>query len=80
MFDWVPLSDTVAPQRPTWLADGVVNDPLMVLPRFWDTDAIVHLPQVIQIGQEAAAYSAENKTTEMEYYDIICSATYGPIP
>ncbi len=80
MFNWVPLRDTVDPQSPTWLADGTVNDPLMVLPRYWDTDAIVHMPQVIQIGQEAAAYNAENKTTELEYYDIVCSPTYGPIP
>jgi len=80
MFNWVPLGDAVDPQRTTWLADGPVNDPLMVLPRYWDTDAIYHIPQVEQIGQEAAAYAAGNKATELEYYDIVCSSHYGPIP
>ena len=80
MFNWVPLGDAVDPKRPTWLADGPVNDPLMVLPRYWDSDAIIHIPQVEQVGQEAAAYAAENKATETDYYDIVCASHYGPIP
>jgi peptidoglycan/xylan/chitin deacetylase (PgdA/CDA1 family) len=80
MFDWVPLAQAPDPQRPTWIAEGPVNDPLMVLPRYWDTDAISHIPQVLQVGQEAAAYAAENKATELEYYDIVCAPKYGPIP
>jgi hypothetical protein len=52
----------------------------MVLPRYWDTDAIKHIPEVLQVGQEAATYAAVNKATEMEYYDIVCASTYGPIP
>jgi peptidoglycan/xylan/chitin deacetylase (PgdA/CDA1 family) len=80
MFNWVPLGDSSDPQRPTWLADGPVNDPLMVLPRYWDTDAIKHIDQVVQVGQEAASYAAVNKATEMEYYDIVCASHYGPIP
>ena len=52
----------------------------MVLPRYWDTDAIKHIPEVLQIGQEATAYAAENKASEMDYYDIVCASHYGPIP
>jgi hypothetical protein len=52
----------------------------MVLPRYWDTDAIIHLDEVVQIGQDAAAYALANKSTELDYYDIVCSSTYGPIP
>ena len=52
----------------------------MVLPRYWDTDAIQHIPQVMQIGQEAANYAVENKALEMDYYDIVCAPHYGPIP
>ena len=80
MFNWVPLGDAVDPQRPTWLADGPVNDPLMVLPRYWDTDAIIHIPQVVKVGQEAATYAVENKALEMDYYDIVCASHYGPTP
>jgi len=80
MFNWVPLGDAVDPQRPTWLADGTVNDPLMVLPRYWDTDAQTHIPEVVKVGQEAAALAAANKATEVEYYDIVCASRYGPIP
>ena len=52
----------------------------MVLPRYWDTDAITHLDTVIQIGQEAGAYLEQNRDTELDYYDIVCSPQYGPIP
>jgi hypothetical protein len=85
MFNWVPLADVKDPQRPSWsppgsIPEGAVNDPLMVLPRYWDTDAIRHLSAVMQIGQAAAAYAQSNKATELEYYDILCAPTYGKIP
>jgi len=80
MFNWVPLADWPDPQRPTWIPEGPVNDPLMVLPRFWSPDAIIHINDVMQVGQEAAAYAEQNKATELEYYDIVCAPQYGPIP
>ena len=80
MFNWVPLADMVDGLRPTWIPEGSVLDPLMVLPRFWDTDAILHIEDVIQAGQEAAAYAEQNKATELDYYDIVCAPKYGPIP
>ncbi len=80
MFDWIPLSDVGDPMRPSWVPEGSVNDPLLVLPRYWDTDAVKHIANVVQMGQEAAAYADQNKATELEYYDIVCSAQYGPIP
>ncbi|MCX6101438.1 MAG: polysaccharide deacetylase family protein, partial [Candidatus Bipolaricaulota bacterium] len=80
MFNWVPLSDINDPQRTTWIPEGPVNDPLMVLPRYWDTDAIIHIKEVMQVGQEAAAYAEQNKATELEYYDIVCAPQYGPSP
>jgi hypothetical protein len=80
MFDWIPLSDVADPLRPSWGPEGSVNDPLLVLPRYWDTDASIHLDDVVQMGQEAAAYAEQNKATELEYYDIVCASQYGPIP
>jgi hypothetical protein len=80
MFNWVPLADTFTPLRPTWIPEGSVNDPLLVLPRYWDTDAIIHLDEVILTGQEAAAFAASNQTAELDYYNTACSLTHGPLP
>jgi hypothetical protein len=80
MFNWVPLVDKQEAERPTWIPEGPVNDPLMVLPRYWDSDAIIHISDVTQVGQEASAYAEQNKAIELEYYDIVCAAQYGPIP
>jgi len=80
LFNWIPLSDTNDPQRPSWVPEGSVNDPLLVLPRYWDTDALKHLDDILQISQEATANAEQNKTTELEYYDIVCTQKYGPIP
>lgn len=80
MFNWVPLADTGDPDRDTWIPEGPVNDPLMVLPRYWDTDAAVHISDVIQIGREATAYALANKPAEMKYFANVCSPDYGTIP
>jgi hypothetical protein len=80
MFNWVPLADQADPARPYSLADGPVNDPLMVIPRYWDVDARAHLDTVRQIGNQAVQYAQQNKATELEYYDIVCAPTYGAIP
>jgi len=80
MFNWVPLADKLDPARPDWDAESPANDPLLVLPRYWDTDAITHVNQVIQVGQEASAYAGQNEAVELEYYNISCEAQYGPIP
>ena len=79
MFNWIPLSDNPDPRRPSYLPEGAVNDPLMVLPRFWSFDAGKHIDEVRLIGQEAAAYAEANKAIELEYYDIVCAPSYGPI-
>jgi len=80
MYNWVPLADSDDPKRDTWIPEGPVNDPLMVLPRYWDTDAATHLQEVIQIGQEAGSYAMANKSAELEYYSTACLPTYGAIP
>ncbi len=80
MFNWVPLADQDNPQQPSYISEGSVNDPLMVLPRYWDTDARAHLDTVTQIGDQATVYAQQNKATELEYYNIVCAPAYGPIP
>jgi len=80
MFDWVPLADQIDPQRPLLIPEGPANDPLMTLPRIWDTDARSHLDAIRTIGDAAAAYAQQNKAVEMQYYSIVCAPKDGPIP
>ena len=80
MFDWVPLADQIDPQRPLLIPEGPASDPLMTLPRIWDTDARSHLDAIRTIGDAAAAYAQQNKAVEMQYYNIVCAPKDGPIP
>jgi len=80
MYNWIPLANQPDPQHPDFISEGPVNDPLMTLPRYWDTDVRTHIDEVRQIGNDASAYAQQNKATELEYYDIVCAPTYGPIP
>lgn len=80
MFNWIPLGDAGDPARSTWIPEGAINDPLMVLPRYWDTDASLHIEDVIQMGKDAAAYAQANRSAELRYYDTYCRSADGPIP
>lgn len=79
MYNWIPLTDGADAMRPSFIAEGPANDPLLTLPRYWNTDAREHLDTVRQIGKTAATYAQANKATELEYYDIVCAPTYGAI-
>jgi hypothetical protein len=80
MYNWIPQGDQKDPARPYYIPEGPVGDPLMTLPRYCDVDARAHLDDIRVLGQEAAVYAEQNKATELEYYDIVCAPTYGPIP
>ena len=80
MYNWVPLADQADPARPAYLPEGYVNDPRMVLPRYWPYQVQPNLDAVRNIGKDAATYAEQNKATELEYYDIMCAPTLGQIP
>ncbi len=80
LFNWVPLADEQDENRPSYMMEGDVNDPLMVLPRFWDQDARYYLDTVRTIGKEANSQAMQNKSIELEYYDIVCKDITGEIP
>ena len=80
MYNWIPLADQQDPARPAFQPEGHVNDPRMVLPRYWPYQVQANLDLVRTIGNEAAAYSEQNKAIELEYYDIMCAPTYGALP
>jgi hypothetical protein len=80
MFNWVPLSDAKDPMRPSFMPEGQIDDPLMVLPRYWSTDMDYRFNDVISVGDSAAAEAAANRDTELLFYDIMCKDKLGPIP
>ena len=80
MYNWVPLADQQDSARPAFQPEGYVNDPRMVLPRYWPYQVQANLDVVRNIGKDAAAYAEQNKATELEYYDIMCAPTLGQIP
>jgi hypothetical protein len=80
LYNWVPLADEFDPQRPTFIPEGRVDDPLMTLPTYSPNEALFALDSVRIIGKEAAAYALKNKQVEHEYYEIVCSSEYGPMP
>ena len=80
MYNWIPQADASDSARPAYIPEGPAGDPLMTLPRYWDTDVRSHLDDIRTIGKAAAAYAEQNKATELEYYSIMCASTLGPIP
>ncbi|MEP7133633.1 MAG: polysaccharide deacetylase family protein [Chloroflexota bacterium] len=80
MYNWIPLADQADPARPSYLSEGYVNDPRMVIPRYWPSQVEENLDAVRNIGKDATAYAEQNKATELEYYDIMCAPTLGAIP
>ena len=80
MFNWIPLANQEDPMRPSYLAEGSMGDPLMVLPRYWPAQILQEIDHVRVMGKEAAAYAQQNKAVELEFYDIVCAPSFGPIP
>jgi hypothetical protein len=80
MYNWVPLADEIDPARPVFLPEGKIGDPLMTLPRYWASEALMAIDRVRTIGNEATAYAEANKDTEIGYYNIVCTPTHGQIP
>jgi hypothetical protein len=80
MFNWVPQGFSLDLMRPSYIPEGDIQDPLMTLPRYWDTDASYHIDTVRQISNEAAQYAEANKAAELEYYEIVCASVTGEFP
>ena len=80
MYNWVPQADSYNEDNPYAIPETPAGNPLMTLPRYMDITAGDHIDEVRVISQEATAYAEQNKATELEYYDIVCAPTYGPIP
>ncbi len=51
----------------------------MTLPRYWPAQVRDQLDQVRLTGKDAVVYAEQNKEIELEYYEIVCASTYGPV-
>jgi hypothetical protein len=80
MYNWVPQADTFNQSNPSAFPETPAGNPLMTLPRYWSINARGELDNVRTISDQAAQYAEQNKAVELEYYDIVCAPTYGPIP
>ncbi len=80
MYNWVPLADAIDPERPGYLPEALINDPLMTIPRYSPDEALDAIDAVRASGKEAAAYAEANQAQEVEYYEAVCRAEYGPLP
>lgn len=62
MFNWIPLGE---PER-------AMNDPLMVLPRYWSTTALVNLDEAVAIAEQAQAFAETQRAEELQWYRQNC--------
>jgi hypothetical protein len=80
MYNWVPQADQIDPERPTYIPEGSINDPLMTLPRYSQDQILNEIDRVRVTGNEAKAYAEANRAAEFKYYDTVCKPIYGPMP
>ncbi len=68
-FNWIPLTDHEIPY----------NDPIMLMPRFWDTAAVLNLKQTAQIGDAAQAFAKDHYADEADWYQQNCGDELPPL-
>lgn len=62
MYNWIPLGDP----------EIKVNDPLMVLPRYWSNTAYIALDDAVEISTQAVAFAEKNRAQEYQWYEAFC--------
>ncbi len=68
-FNWIPLSER----------ERAYNDPLMLLPRFWDTAATLNLKQTVELGDAAREFARENYAAEATWFSQNCGGQLPPL-
>jgi peptidoglycan/xylan/chitin deacetylase (PgdA/CDA1 family) len=69
LFNWIPQGEE----------ERAYNDPLMLLPRYWDTAALLNLEQTAQIGDAAQAFAKDNYAAEAAWYRQNCGGELPPL-
>lgn len=69
MFNWIPLgNDEIA-----------MNNPLLVLPRYWSTTAYINLDEALEISTQASLFAEQNRAAEYQWYQAFCDNST-PLP
>lgn len=68
MYDWIPLGE----------ADRAVNNPLLVLPRYWSTTLYKNLDFAVEMSKSAQAQAEKQKFEEIRWYRANCTG-YPPL-
>lgn len=68
-FNWIPQGEQ----------ELAYNDPLMLLPRFWDSAALLNLDQTVAIGDAAQAFARENYAAEAAWFSQNCGGELPPL-
>jgi peptidoglycan/xylan/chitin deacetylase (PgdA/CDA1 family) len=68
-FNWIPQGED----------ERSYNDPLMLLPRFWDTAAVLNFEQTAQIGDAAQEFAKENHAAEAAWFSQNCRGELPPL-
>jgi peptidoglycan/xylan/chitin deacetylase (PgdA/CDA1 family) len=69
LFNWIPQGEQ----------ERAYQDPLMLLPRYWDTAALLNLEQAAEMGEAAQAFAMENYPAEAAWYRQNCGSTLPPL-
>lgn len=64
-FNWIPQGEQ----------ERAIGSPLLLLPRFWDTAAVLNLEQTAQIGDAAQQYARENYAAEAAWFSQNCAGS-----
>jgi len=67
LFNWIPQGEK----------ELSVDDPLMLLPRYWSTDLDVSLYHAVEISEEAQQFAEEVKEEELRFIDLYCQDQEG---
>ncbi|MAT43855.1 MAG: hypothetical protein CL609_16085 [Anaerolineaceae bacterium] len=67
-YNWIPLGEQ----------EAKMNDPLMVLPRYWSTSATVNLDEAVAIQKKMTDFTEKNRAEEYRWYAAFC-ADYPPL-
>ncbi len=68
-YNWIPLGEP----------EAQMDDPLMVLPRYWSTSATVNLDEAVLIQEKMAAFVEINQAEEYRWYEAFCGS-YPSLP
>jgi peptidoglycan/xylan/chitin deacetylase (PgdA/CDA1 family) len=69
LFNWIPLRE----------AERAIGDPLMVLPRYWSSDAGFALNNALAYAEQAGAFAAQNYAQEAAWYRSVCGGELPPL-